>query len=85
MRLCITEAIPCLMSETEVEVRKWGNSLAFILPADIAKAEALQPGDRALVRIMKVRYPDPRAFGFLKTKPLDAQALKDRLRREHDW
>jgi hypothetical protein len=73
------------MSEAEVEVRKWGNSLAFILPADIAKAESLQPGDRALVRIMKVRHPDPRSFGFLQAKPLDAQALKDRLRREHAW
>lgn len=73
------------MVETEVEVRKWGNSLGVIIPADVAKAEGLQANDRAILRIMKVRYPDPLAFGFLKDKPLDAQALKDRLRREHEW
>jgi antitoxin component of MazEF toxin-antitoxin module len=73
------------MSEAEVEVRKWGNSLAVIVPAEVARAEELRPGDRALVRIMKVRHPDPRSFGFLRERRLDAQALKDRLRREHAW
>lgn len=85
MILCITRVIPCLMSEAEVEVRRWGNSLAVIVPAEIAKAAELRPGDRALMRIMKVRHPDPRSFGLLKQKPMDAQALKDRLRREHEW
>lgn len=73
-----------LMSETEVEVRKWGNSLGVLIPAEIAKAEGLKPHDRALIRIMKVRYPDARSFGSLKDLKIDAQALKDQLRREHD-
>ena len=77
--------ILCLMTETEVEVRKWGNSLGIVIPADVAKAEDLKPHDRALVRIMKVRYPDPRSFGSLKDLKINAQELKDRLRREHDW
>lgn len=85
MRLSIILTILCLMGEAEVEIRKWGNSLAFIVPADVAKAEELRPGDRALVRIMKVRRPDPRSFGYLQDKPIDAQALKDQLRREHEW
>lgn len=76
--------IQCLMSEAEVEVRKWGNSLAIIVPADVAKAEDLHPNDRALIRIMKVRYPDPRAFGFLKASRIDPQAMKDEIRRE-EW
>jgi antitoxin component of MazEF toxin-antitoxin module len=72
------------MAETEVEVRKWGNSLGIVIPADIVRAEGLAPHDRALVRIMKVRRPDPRAFGFLRAKTIDAQAAKDRLRSEHE-
>ena len=79
------EMILRLMAEAEVEVRRWGNSLAVIVPAEVAKAEGLQPGDRAFLRILKVRRPDPRSFGLLRDRPLDAQALKERLRREHEW
>lgn len=73
------------MTETEVEVRKWGNSLGIIIPADVAKAEGLKEHDRALIRIMKVRHPDPRSFGSLRDLKIDAQKLKDQLRREHEW
>ncbi|HUR68346.1 MAG TPA: AbrB/MazE/SpoVT family DNA-binding domain-containing protein [Candidatus Thermoplasmatota archaeon] len=72
------------MSETEVEVRKWGNSLGIIIPADVAREEGLKEHDRALVRIMKVRYPHPSSFGSLKDLKLDAQKLKDQLRRDHE-
>jgi len=74
-----------MMIEAEVEVRKWGNSLGFVIPADVAKAEGLKPRDRAIVRIMKVRHPDPRSFGSLKDLKINARELKDRLRREHEW
>lgn len=73
------------MAETEVEVRKWGNSLGVIIPAEIVKAEGLKPHDKAWIRITKLRYPDPRSFGMLKDTKLNAQEIKDRLRREHEW
>jgi len=76
---CIT------VSETEVEIRKWGNSLGIVIPAEIAKAEGLKPHDKAWIKIMKIRYSDPRAFGFLKDSKLNAQEIKDRLRKEHEW
>lgn len=72
------------MTETEVEVRKWGNSLGIVIPAEIAKAEGLKPHDRALIRIMKIRYPDPRSFGSLKGWKIDAQKVKEELRRDHE-
>ena len=72
------------MAETEVEVRKWGNSLGIIIPAEIAKAEGLKPNDKAIVRITKVRYPDPRSFGSLKGWKVDPQDAKDELRRDRE-
>jgi len=72
------------MAETEVEVRKWGNSLGIVIPADVVKAEGLKPHDRAIMRIMKIRYPDPKSFGSLKGWKIDPQRLKDDLRRDHD-
>lgn len=72
------------MIETEVEIRRWGNSLGIVIPSDLAKAEGLNPHDRALIRIMKVRYPAPGSFGHLKEWKVDAQNLKDELRREHE-
>jgi hypothetical protein len=73
------------MPEAEVEVRKWGNSLGIIIPADLAKAEELRAHDRAIVRIMKVRYPDGRSFGSLRNWKIDPQKFKDTLRQEHEW
>ena len=73
------------MAEIEAEVRKWGNSLGVVIPAEVAKQEGLKAHDRALIRIMKVRYPDPRAFGFMRDLKIDAQKMKDQLRREHEW
>lgn len=71
------------MGETEVEVRRWGNSLGIVIPADLAKAEGLREHDRALIRIMRVRTPDPKSFGSLRDLRIDAQKLKESLRREH--
>lgn len=82
MRLSIIKVIPCLMTEAEVEIRKWGNSLAIIVPADIARAEDLHPNDRALLRIRKVKYPKPGSFGSLKGWHVDPQAVKDEFRAD---
>lgn len=56
-------------------MRKWGRRLAVIVPPEVAMAQDLRPGDRALLRIKKVRYPDPRSFGFLRETCIEAQKL----------
>jgi len=71
------------MVEAEVEVRRWGNSLGVIIPAELAREEGLEPRDRVLLRVSKVRYPEPAFFGSMRGAPVAAQAAKDRLRREH--
>lgn len=74
--------ILCRMAEIEAEVRRWGNSLGIIIPADVVQAEGLKPHDRALVRIVKVRFPDPGSFGMLKDWKIDPQKMKDEIRAE---
>lgn len=73
------------MAEILAEVRKWGNSLGFVIPAEVARSEGLKPHDTAIVRIQKLRRPLPGSFGMLKDLKIDAQKMKDELRREHEW
>lgn len=74
-----------MTTDVEAEVRKWGNSLGVIIPADAAKAEGLKAHDKVMLRFFKVRYPDPSFFGSARDWKIDAQKLKDQLRREHEW
>ncbi|MHB8604032.1 MAG: AbrB/MazE/SpoVT family DNA-binding domain-containing protein [Thermoplasmatota archaeon] len=71
------------MSDVEVEVKKWGNSLGVVIPADVGTAEGLAPGDRVWIRITKLRHPLPGSFGRLRGWKIDAQKMKDELRRDH--
>jgi hypothetical protein len=71
------------MTDVETEVKKWGNSLGVIIPAEAARAEGLRAGSRVLVRVFRVREPLAGSFGSLRGAGIDAQRLKDRLRREH--
>ncbi|MFH1637465.1 MAG: AbrB/MazE/SpoVT family DNA-binding domain-containing protein [Candidatus Woesearchaeota archaeon] len=60
---------------TEVIVKKWGNSLAVILPKEFVGEKKLKPNDKLLLEAVKVGDLRP-LFGTLKTK-LSAQKLKD--------
>lgn len=76
--------IQCIiMAEVEVEVRRWGNSLGVILPAETVRKEALHPRDRVRIQIVKVTYPEPGSFGSLADAKIDAAAFKKELRRDH--
>lgn len=51
------------MPEIDAEVKKWGNSLGIRVPAAVAHAQGIVPGDVVRVRIEKLRRPAPGAFG----------------------
>ena len=55
------------MSMTETKIKKWGNSLALIIPKEIAKREELSAGDTVKVDISKEKRVD--AFGMFRGAP----------------
>ena len=72
------------MTDIEAKVKRWGNSLAVIIPSHIVEAGRIKEEDN--VRLILV--PDSRkvlkeTFGMLKGKlTKSAQQMKDELRRE---
>jgi hypothetical protein len=69
------------MAATRATVRRWGSSLAAVIPPAALKAEGLKEGDEIVLEVRRAR--DPReAFGMLSDKPLSAQAIKNAIRRE---
>jgi bifunctional DNA-binding transcriptional regulator/antitoxin component of YhaV-PrlF toxin-antitoxin module len=69
------------MIETRAKVRRWGSSLATVIPPEALKAEGLKEGDEVILRVQKARAPED-VFGLLRSRPLEAQAIKRALRRE---
>jgi antitoxin component of MazEF toxin-antitoxin module len=67
------------MAEVEARARKWGDSLAVIIPSDIAKAENIRVNDRIHISVKK-EYDLSPIFGIWKTKKT-AQELKDEARK----
>ena len=67
MRLCI------IMIEVETKVRKWGNSLATIIPNDVVEKANLKEGNtiKMLLPLKKVNLKHE--FGSLKNwkKPIE--------------
>ena len=69
------------MTETRATVRRWGSSLATVIPPDALRAEGLKEGDEVVLEVRKARALRD-VFGLLKQEPLSAQKIKDALRRE---
>jgi len=55
------------MSMTETKIKRWGNSLALIIPKEIAKQEELNAGDVIKIDISKEKRID--AFGMFRGAP----------------
>ncbi|MBI3035422.1 AbrB/MazE/SpoVT family DNA-binding domain-containing protein [Candidatus Woesearchaeota archaeon] len=64
-----------------VTVKKWGSSMAVIIPQEIVKMQHIKEGDEIAISIFK-KGDLSDIFGTLKTK-LTGQQLKDMSRR--DW
>ena len=70
-----------MMVETRSTVRRWGSSLAAVIPPEALKAEGLREGDEVILEVRKARRLED-LFGLFKNKKLDAQAVKDAIRAE---
>ena len=74
------------MAEVVVKARAWGNSLGITIPNEIVKSENIKANEEITVEFRKkLRLPRPDFFGSMKDWKIDAQKLKDRLRKESDW
>lgn len=65
----------------KTKVKGWGNSMGIVIPADLVKLEKLKPNEEVVVEIRKSNVLKE-TFGLLKGKEINAQKLKDELRRE---
>ena len=55
------------MAMAEIKIKKWGNSLALIIPREITRIEDLNEGDMVKMDISKEKRVD--AFGMFKGLP----------------
>ena len=63
----------------EIIVKKWGNSLAIIIPSDIVKKRDLKEGDSIFVPDIIKKGDLTPIYGSLKRK-MSGQEFKDRVR-----
>ena len=63
------------MPMTETKIKQWGNSLALIIPKEIAKREELNVGDIVKVEISKGKRID--AFGMFRGIPKFKEEKED--------
>ena len=71
------------MMPVHVTVQKWGNSLGFRIPKDVAKREKLTPKKHVDILILKDNSNMDNMFGKFKgafNKP--TQEIMDELRKE---
>lgn len=69
------------MKQIKLPVRKWGDSIAVIIPSNVAKEERINVADEIVITIEKETTLKD-LFGKWKTKKT-AQELKDESRE--DW
>ncbi len=65
--------------EIKTKIRKWGNSLAVILPRDIVEKTKLKENDELVVEIKK-QHQAREFFGILSSWKKSAQSIKDEMR-----
>lgn len=61
--------------------RRWGNSIVVVIPHEVATRQRIHQDEEVVIRVEKRR---PRAgvlFGYLKDWGVDAQTIKDEMRR----
>ncbi|MEK6874867.1 MAG: hypothetical protein AABX52_03915 [Nanoarchaeota archaeon] len=68
------------MIETDVEVKKWGDSLAVIIPRQLAEEEHIGVRDRIHLRIDKETDLSD-IFGIAKGITKNTQELKDEAKK----
>ncbi len=69
--------------EIETLTRKWGNSIAIVIPAQIAEQEKIKENQEIIIKFEKKKHPKVKAgalFGFLK----DWKRSTDEILKEAD-
>lgn len=64
--------------EVEAVAKKWGSSIGFVIPKEVAEKENIKPNSKVKFEIIKVTDISD-TFGKLKRK-LSGQEFKDRAR-----
>ncbi|MEK6894246.1 MAG: hypothetical protein AABX10_02170 [Nanoarchaeota archaeon] len=64
-----------------VKPKIWGNSLGIVIPRDIVKRAKITP-ETEIVVIIERENPIKELFGSLRGWKIDAQKMKDDIRRE---
>jgi len=73
----------CGFLETEVVVRKWGNSLGITLPKEIVDKQRIRENERLFIGIQKEKTPKVSdIFGITSGWNIDTQKMKDKTREE---
>src|SRR3989344_8169093 len=67
----------------ESKLKKWGNSVGVIIPSNALKEENLREGEEIVVEVKK-KSSIKDLFGSLKEWKINAQKVKDEIRRE-EW
>lgn len=64
--------------EIETVTRKWGNSIAIIIPARFVEEQKLKENEKVIVKVEKKKVKAGELFGFLKgwKRPTD-EILKE--------
>lgn len=64
--------------EVEAVAKKWGSSIGFVIPKEVAEKEKIRPNSKVKFEIIKVTDISD-TFGKLKRK-ISGQEFKDRAR-----
>ncbi|MEK6825368.1 MAG: AbrB/MazE/SpoVT family DNA-binding domain-containing protein [Nanoarchaeota archaeon] len=67
--------------EITTRLKRWGNSVGIIIPAEMLREKGLKEEEEVIISVEKkkgIRY----LFGSLKHAKIDAQKVKDELRKE---
>ncbi len=70
------------MIELKTKLRKWGNSFGVVVPTKEIKEENIKEGEEITVLLVKRSNALRETFGTLKGLKIDAQKMKDEIRKE---
>ena len=65
------------MFETEVQLKKWGQSIGVIIPKKDIEREKMKEGDKVKLMVMKKSNVLAETFGTLKAKRPTAALMRD--------
>ncbi|MEK6908858.1 MAG: AbrB/MazE/SpoVT family DNA-binding domain-containing protein [Nanoarchaeota archaeon] len=67
--------------QTKAKIKIWGNSLGIVIPKEVVIRENLQEDEEVDI-VIKKRHTLKELFGIGKGSKIDAQKMKDEIRRE---